>query len=91
MAQAVIFNSLTKHGALQFLPGVPLGFEDKEVVDYFVACGWAKLTDKEPAHVYGEGEVICGSGNGLVDPQTRHNETGLLVSDLIQKGATGNG
>jgi hypothetical protein len=88
--QAVIFKSLTKHGTHQFLPGVSLGFEDEEVAHYCVAAGWASLTDEEPIHVYGKGEVQCGSGNGLVDPATRHNESGLLVSDLIQKGATAN-
>lgn len=82
--QAIIFESLTKHGTLTFLPSVPLAFEDVDAAPYFIACGWAKATDKEPLHTYLLGEVD-------IDPETRQNETGLLVADLVQKGGLING
>lgn len=78
------FHSLTKHGTLQFLPSVPLGFDDPDAAPYFVACGWADYTDETPLHTYAQGEVE-------IDPATRQNSTGILVSDLIQQGGTSNG
>jgi hypothetical protein len=82
--QAVIFKNLTKHGTLTFLPSVPLAFEDADAAPYFIACGWAEATDQEPLHTYLAGEVD-------VDPLTRDNSSGLLIADVIQKGAASNG
>lgn len=75
---AVIFSEVTKHGGHTFLPNAVLGFEDAGAEDYFVACGWASRSTEEPTYVYPEGSVE-------IDPETRHNESGLLVQDMISK------
>jgi hypothetical protein len=72
----IIFSGLTKHGKLILAPNVPTSFDDEGAEEYFVKCGWASETDQEAAVTYPEGMVE-------VDPETRHNESGLLVKDIV--------
>jgi hypothetical protein len=73
---AIKFSGMTKHGGLSFIPGAALAFEDAGAEDYFVACGWAEVTDETPVYTYPEGSVE-------IDPDTRQNGTGLLIQDVI--------
>ena len=77
--QAYEFSGITKHGKVQFDPGAKYGFEDQEVADYFVKCGWASPVAGEPGVIYEVGEL-------KIDPETRHNETGLIVKDMVING-----
>lgn len=60
---AILFNQPVKHGAVQLLPGVPLGFADPDAEPYFIKAGWASSTVDSPAFVY-DAEVVS------VDPET---------------------
>ncbi len=48
----LVFNQPVKHGAQQFLPGVPVGFEDPDAEAYFVNAGWASVSADEPVFIY---------------------------------------
>ena len=56
---AVKFNGLTKHGRLQFAPGIAMSFADEHVEDYFTTMGWASPTkDKvEQGFAFPKGSV----------------------------------
>ena len=61
--QAITFRALTKHGALQFLPGVPVAFDDPDAAPYFLSAGFADKTKDAPVHTYSKGEID-------IDPET---------------------
>lgn len=75
----VIFSGETKHGRNRFPANVAIRFEDPDAAPYFVKCGWAEFSDKEPQMTFTEGEVE-------VDPETVFNETGLKVADAVLNG-----
>lgn len=54
---AIIFNQAVKHDRLEFLPGAPVAFEDKDAEPYFVALKWAEKTTKKPLRTYSKHEV----------------------------------
>lgn len=60
---AIKFTSPTKHGAITFVPGVSLAFEDKDAEPYFIAAGFAEVTKDKPVMTYAQGEVD-------IDPET---------------------
>lgn len=75
---AVVFNQAVKHGALQFIPGPAVAFEDSGAEAYFIAMGWADSTNDAPGYTYPEGSVV-------IDPLTRRGDTGEYVQpDLAQ-------
>lgn len=49
---AIKFNTLTKHGKLQFVPHVAVAFADDQAEEYFVAAGWADKSSEEPHHTF---------------------------------------
>lgn len=51
-SQSIIFNQPVRHGDVQFLPGVPVGFEDPDAVPYFTGTGWAEASAETPVHIY---------------------------------------
>ncbi len=77
---AIVFSGVTKHGTLQFAPGVVYSFEDKDAEPYFVACGWASYSD-DPV------TVPVDIGQVDIDPETIMHKDGqtLLVQDLVSK------
>ena len=85
---AIIFKGpgLTKHGKLQFAPGIPLGFEDQDAIDFFIAAGQASPTDKTPAIVYSKDQID-------VDPMTKFasgpNRGNFVQPDNAKIGSKG--
>jgi hypothetical protein len=69
---AIKFTSPVKHGRHQFIPGVPLAFDDARAEEYFVAAGWAEATQDDAVHTYPEGSVE-------IDPETVFSGTGQKV------------
>jgi hypothetical protein len=69
---AVLFNQRVLHDRIEFLPGVPLGFEDTRAEIYFTRCGWAEVTEVDPVRIYSADEVC-------IDTTTRIAGTGELV------------
>lgn len=69
---AIIFKDPVKHGTLSVIPGIALAFEDDRAEEYFVAAGWADVTDKAPKHTYPAGTVV-------IDPDTVFAVTGQKV------------
>lgn len=76
--QSIEFNQSVRHGPVQFIPGVPVAFEDPDAAPYFIAAGWAAASDAAPVHVYDAGTID-------VDPLTRVAGTGAFVQpDLAE-------
>jgi hypothetical protein len=75
---AIIFNTPVKEGTNQFLPNIPVAFDDEGAEDYFKAAGWAEDTDQAVVHTFPEGTVT-------VDPLTRFGETGAYVQPEVAK------
>lgn len=70
---AIVFKSVTKHSKFEFMPGVPVAFEDPDAVPYFVdGMHWADRTDAAPVRVYSQEEVS-------IDPMAVDGATGKLV------------
>lgn len=64
MAKSVVtFKERTKHGKLDFHPGVKYQFEDVDAVPYFKACGWVE-------DATGEADVIVSIKEIDIDPET---------------------
>lgn len=61
--QAIKFKNLTKHGTLQFPPGVTFAFEDPDAAPYFIKAGFAEKSSEEPTYVYPKTSID-------VDPET---------------------
>jgi hypothetical protein len=74
---AIIFSTLVKHGTLQFLPGVPVAFEDRDAEPYFIAAGFAEKTKEKPVHTYSEGEVD-------IDPETTFGNGDRLGQKVLE-------
>lgn len=77
---AVKFKEVALHGKNRFLPNHAYGFEDKDAEPFFIAAGWAEPTKDEPEYVFPLGEVD-------IDPATIHNDSGLLMSDVVKHGS----
>lgn len=60
---AVIFNQRVKHGKLDLHPGIVYSFADQTSEDYFVAAGWASLSEETAA-------VEIAADEAPVDPDT---------------------
>ena len=75
---AMKFSERVLHDRIELLPGLSLAFEDPDAEPYFIACGWGSPTDEEPVRTYSQEEVSVDADN------TRHNDTGVMVRDLIE-------
>jgi hypothetical protein len=76
----VKFKETVKHGTMEFLPGVPLAFEDPDAEPYFKGAGWAENTPDAPIRTYSQDEVSVDA-NG-----TRHAESGVMMREIIDAG-----
>jgi hypothetical protein len=74
------FKDPVKHGVPvhnEFLPGIPLAFEDPDTEPYFIGAGWAETTNENPLKTYSQDEVS-------VEPDTtRHSESGLMMREIL--------
>lgn len=78
-AQAITFRALTKHGTLQFLPGVPVAFEDVEAAPYFLAAGFADKSKDEPVHTYPKSSID-------IDPEAVFGGGGRVGQKVLSNG-----
>ena len=72
---SIVFNRRYKHDRLDFLPTVPLAFEDPDAAPFFLALGVAEESELEPVVTYGIGEIDIHPltvWNNLGDPRHRH-------------------
>ncbi len=60
---AVTFKSATKHGRLQFYPGVVFEFKDARAEEYFVKAGFATKAKGQVQQSFPKGSVD-------IDPET---------------------
>ena len=73
------FRHSVKHGVSEYLPTVPLAFEDEHAELYFIAAGFADETPEAPLHTYPEGTV-------QVDPETVFANSNTLVLGGMNNG-----
>lgn len=84
---------LVKHAGYVFTPGQVIDFEDDGVEDYFVKCGWADPVSEDAQFAMEKGSITyidedTGKSIAGIDPRTRHNESGLLIKDLVVSTGT---
>lgn len=65
MAKSLIFKGpgVTKQGAAQIPPSLPVAFEDPDAAPFFVKVGWADESTLDPVITYSQEEVS-------IDPET---------------------
>lgn len=73
------FNERTLHERIEFMPGVTYGFEDPDAESYFKGAGWAVDSAEPVQRTYAQEE--CS-----VDLETRHNDSGLTVGEIVNAG-----
>jgi hypothetical protein len=81
---SIIFLEARLHGTLQFLPTVPLAFEDERAEEYFIAAFGAQPSDKPPIHTYPVGSVV-------IDPKTVFAATGARVLPAVDASLASEG
>ena len=60
---AITFKERVKHGRCDFHPTIVYGFEDTDAAPYFMAAGWAEISNDEP-------QVVITLGEIDIDPET---------------------
>jgi len=87
---AVRFTTSYRHGAIEFLPGVSIAFEDPDAETFFKKVGAATSTDDPPVRTYSSDEVdidpatIFPDGTKVADCEVGEHTQHMRVAAAIQ-------